>query len=91
MKSIAAQRAESWQQAEKELSPHLNVRDVALLFGVHRTTVINWHKNMDLEADIPPSGAKRTFRYPKQRVIQFARNNNLEIQLSALLASNLTR
>lgn len=84
MKSVAAQRKQSWEEAGQKLPPYLSTTGVANCFGVSHQCVLNWHKDRFLEADVLPSNARRSYRFPRQRVIDFSRANNLEINFSWL-------
>lgn len=80
----ADQRRHSWEIGKQTLPNHLHTTQVMALFGVSQARVLSWHNDGILEADIPPArGPRRTFRYPRSRVIAFARQNSLELNLEA--------
>ncbi len=55
------------------------------LFGVSQSVVLGWNDRGELEADRPPvPGHRVPFRYPRSRVIDFARQHALELNLEAM-------
>ena len=82
MKAIntATQRKASWDTAEELLPGHCNSSDLEGIFGVTKSMIRYWHTAGYLVADTPPCrGTRQIRRYPKSRVIQFARDHMLEL------------
>ena len=83
--NAAKQRQYSWERGAEVLPHHMNTGDIQKLFGVSQHTVLKWHDLAKLEADKPPvAGSREVHRYPRTRVIAFARQNELELNLEAI-------
>ena len=79
----AEQRQQSYKRAA-ELPGHLHTSQVMRLFGVSQATVLKWHETGMMEADTPPGGKRTMFRWPRSRVVAFAQENRLELNLEAI-------
>lgn len=83
--NAAEQRQYSWEQGAKVLPHTMTTGHIQKLFGVSQHTVLKWHALGELEADKPPvAGTREAHRYPRNRVLDFARQNHLELNLEAI-------